>query len=71
MGEDKDCDCQRRAEAAMRKAAAASATDRHAWVQAALLWQLLGRASGLKTTIALAQVLGPPTANLLYGPSQA
>jgi hypothetical protein len=57
MGEDEDCHYQQRAEAAMRKAAgAACAHERHAWVQAALLWQLLGRGLALETTIAPALV---------------
>ena len=56
----------------MRKAAAASAAERHAWVQAALLWQLLGRGLAVETTIAPpTQVFNPLTADLLHDPTQA
>ena len=55
----------------MRKAAAACATERQAWVQAALLWQLLGRGLALEMTIAPALVPGRLTADLLHHSSQA
>jgi hypothetical protein len=70
MGEDVDWDCQQRAKVAMRKAAAAAcAAERHEWVQAALLWQLLGHASASETTIAPAQVSTSLIAELPQGSS--
>jgi hypothetical protein len=41
---------QQRAQAAMQMAIAAPADERHLWVQAALLWQLLGSTKNIEPT---------------------
>ncbi len=43
MDEDEPFDCRRKAEAAMKMAAAASGPERQQWVQVARIWHALDR----------------------------